>query len=101
MNTQAKVSIIFKRGHIVPRWCQVKTKDRKAQHCVTFGCDVAVTFIEGKIVIRMLTEGPLFKFRNAESSKRPMKNGTFKKTLTTIIGVTAIAAGYEGDIWPC
>ena len=34
--------MIFKKGHIVPRWCGVKTQDRKAQHCITFGCDVRI-----------------------------------------------------------
>lgn len=75
--------MIFKKGHIVPRWCGVKTQDRKAQHCMTFGCDVRVEIFKGHIVMHMLSAGSLFKGRWGGST-RPMKNGTFKKTLTTI-----------------
>lgn len=85
--------MIFKKGHIVPRWCGVRTQDRKAQHCMTFGCDVRVEIFKGHIVMHMLSEGTLFKGRGW--STRPMKNGTFKKTLTTIRGVHGISFGYK------
>ena len=41
------MGIIFKKGHIIPRWCHVKTTDRKAQHNCTFGCDVEVVLKGG------------------------------------------------------
>lgn len=87
--------MIFKKGHIVPRWCGVKTQDRKAQHCITFGCDVRIEIVRGHIVMHMLSEGVLLKCRSW--STRPMKNGTFKKTLTTIKLVHGISFGYKGN----
>lgn len=41
------MGVIFKKGHIIPRWCHVKTDDRKAQHNCIFGCDVEVTVFGG------------------------------------------------------
>ena len=85
--------MIFKKGHIVPRWCGVKTQDRKAQHCMTFGCDVRVEICKGHIIMQMLSEGACLIGRGIDGSTRPMKNGTFKKTPTTIKGVHVI--GYK------
>lgn len=87
--------MIFKKGHIVPRWCGVKTQDRKAQHCITFGCDVRIEIVKGHIVMHMLSEGACLEGRGRGWSTRPMKNGTFKKTLTVIKGVHVF--GYKGS----
>lgn len=85
--------MIFKKGNIVPRWCGVKTQDRKAQHCITFGCDVRIEIDRGHIVMHMLSEGACIKGRGWIT--RPMKNGTFKKTPITIKGVHIISFGYK------
>lgn len=72
--------MIFKKGHIVPRWCQFITKDRKAQHCVVFGCDVDVIRENGVIRVMVLScDGPMFNV--AMSPSRRMSNGTYKKTM--------------------
>lgn len=72
----------FKKGSIVPRRLGAAiTKDRKAQHCITFGCDVEVDHKR----FTALSEGPLLFLRQA---KRRMNNGTYKKTHLSITGVT-------------
>lgn len=64
---------IFKKGQIVPRRLKnVICSDRKAQHCVTFGCDVAR---DGNSYTS-LSSGPVFYVR---SVKRRMNNGTYKR----------------------
>lgn len=45
------MSIQFKAGHIVPRWCHAVAHKRRAQHLVRFGCDVSVTIKDGVVVI--------------------------------------------------
>lgn len=46
--------MIYKKGSIVPR-CLVRCKNRKTQHLIKFGCDVAVNRHERSIVA--ITDG--------------------------------------------
>lgn len=68
--------MIFKKGHIVPRWCHAVAGDRKAQHNIKFHCDVDVTHIDGVIHCKMLSEGALFYI--PIKITRKMRNGTLK-----------------------
>lgn len=88
MNTQAKVCIIFKKGHIVPRWCGALVSDRKARHCIVFGCDVAVTIVNGRAFLQHLTRGPLILISRAV--RRPMKNGSYKRVHTNLSLITSL-----------
>ena len=71
------MSIKFKKGHIIPRWCHVVSRDRKAQHNFKFGCDVDVSVVDGVVLVKMLTDGALISMI---SHSRRMKNGTKKKS---------------------
>ena len=71
------MSIKFKKGHIIPRWCHVVSCDRKAQHNFKFGCDVDVSVVNGVVLVKMLTDGALI---SVASQYRRMKNGTKKKS---------------------
>lgn len=70
------MSIKFKKGHIIPRWCHVTTTDRKAQHNCTFGCDVEVTLRDGSVRIYALTDGPIVHVRGRKGPSRKMKGGS-------------------------
>lgn len=72
----------FKKGHIVPRGIGVIISDRKAQHCVKFGCDVSIE----NGVIYAETNGYIIFVPS--SIKRKMKNKTFKKCFCEINNVT-------------
>ena len=71
------MSIKFKKGHIIPRWCHVVSRDRKAQHNFKFGCDVEVSVSDGVVVVKMLTDGAVI---STSGTYRTMKNGTKKKS---------------------
>jgi len=67
----------FKKGHIIPRWCNVIASDRKAQHNLRFGCDVELSITGNGVVVIF----PLSKELSVvELSKvnRKMRNGTVK-----------------------
>lgn len=69
---------MFKKGQIIPRRLRLAiTSDRKAQHCVLFGCDVRV---EGRKVTA-LSDGPAFYVKKVT---RRMNNGTFKECALTV-----------------
>ena len=68
--------MIFKKGHIVPRWCHAVASDRKAQHNIKFHCDVDVTHVDGVVRCKMLSEGALFYIPSKVT--RRMRNGTLK-----------------------
>ena len=72
------MGIIFKKGHIIPRWCHVKTTDRKAQHNCTFGCDEEVTLRDGSVRIYALTDGAIIHVRGRKGPSRKMKGGSTK-----------------------
>ena len=81
--------MIFKAGHIVPRWCNVKTTDRKAQHNIKFGCDVNVTPMpDGRVRVEALTSGALIYLPRYASRK--MRNKTIKKSKYYITDVIFI-----------
>lgn len=64
---------LFQKGSIVPRRLGlVMTTDRKAQHCLNFGCDV---YVDGK-TLYLIGDGSVFLVRRMG---RPMRNGTRKK----------------------
>ena len=76
----------FQSGQIVPRRLGFAlTKDRKAQHCITFGGHVKV---EGR-TITLLDEGPAIR---VGSIGRRMNNNTFKKSFVTIKNCQIIKA---------
>lgn len=84
------MGVIFKKGHIIPRWCRVVVQDRKAQHCFTFGCDVEVTPSNGSVRIAALSDGALIRFGwlNGRIARR-MKGGSTKYStahISNIIG---------------
>lgn len=71
----------FKKGQIVPRRLgRVLCNDRKAQHCVTFGCDVHV---DGH-VFTALSDGPAIYVK---PMSRRMNNGTLKNVRCTVEGI--------------
>ena len=72
------MGIIFKKGRIIPRWCHVKTVDRKAQHNCTFGCDVEVVVSGGVARMYALSSGHLIDIRGKRGSSRRMKGGSTK-----------------------
>ena len=79
------MGINFKKGHIIPRWCHVKTVDRKAQHCATFGCDVDVVITGGVVQIYALSHDAVINIRG--TPQRKMRNGTIKCTVAAIDNV--------------
>lgn len=84
------MGVIFKKGHIIPRWCGVVVSDRKAQHRFTFDCDVEVTPFSGSVRITALCDGALIRFggSNGRISRR-MKGGSTKYStahISNIIG---------------
>lgn len=72
------IGVVFKKGHIIPRWCHVKTDDRKAQHCVTFGCDVEVVFDGGVVRIFGTSDGAIIHVRGRKGPSRRMRGGSTK-----------------------
>ena len=72
------MSIKFKKGHIIPRWCHVKTSDRKAQHNCTFGCDVEVVVSNGVVKMCALSTGSLIHIKGKRGPSRRMKGGSTK-----------------------
>lgn len=78
------MGIIFKKGHIIPRWCHVKTVDRKAQHNCTFGCDVEVVVNGGVVKMYALSTGPLINVRGRRGPSRRMKGGSTKYSMVVV-----------------
>ena len=76
------MGIIFKKGHIIPRWCHVKTTDRKAQHNCTFGCDVEVVPMGAVVKMYALSTGPLIEIKGKPS--RRMKGGSTKYSMAVV-----------------
>lgn len=75
------MSEIFRKGQIVPkRLGHILFSDRKARHCVVFGCDVEVS---GHI-FTALTDGPILYVYGANGPGRHMRNGSFKKSNLTV-----------------
>lgn len=72
------MSTKFKKGHIIPRWCHVKTDDRKAQHNCKFGCDVEVTVLGGVVKVVALSPGPVICVTGKKGPSRRMKGGSIK-----------------------
>ena len=83
------MTIAFKKGHIVPRWCGVKVRDRKAQHNIVFGCDVEVGNVAGIVTVKALTCGSIFV---VNGPCRKMKNGTVKKSPVSIDSLSFVGA---------
>lgn len=82
--------IVFKKGHIIPRWCHVRAVDRKAQHCATFGCDVSIRVLGGVVEMRALSNGPLIVVDITRPQRR-MANGTYKRASVVVRGIIASA----------
>ena len=78
------MGIIFKKGHIIPRWCHVKTIDRKTQHNCTFGCDVEVVQMGSVVKIYALTTGPLIEIKGKRGPSRRMKGGSTKYSIAVV-----------------
>lgn len=78
------MSIKFKKGHIIPRWCHVKTVDRKAQHNCTFGCDVEVVVNGGVVIMRALSIGHVIEVGGRRGTSRRMKGGSTKYSMTVV-----------------
>lgn len=78
------MGIIFKKGHIIPRWCHVKTIDRKAQHNCTFGCDVEVVVSGGVVKMYALSTGHLIDIRGKRGPSRRMKGGSTKYSMAVV-----------------
>jgi hypothetical protein len=79
------MSIKFKKGHIIPRWCHVKTIDRKAQHNCTFGCDVEVVVSGGVVKMYALSTGHLIDIKTSKRGpSRRMKGGSTKYTKAVV-----------------
>ena len=78
------MGIIFKKGHIIPRWCHVKTTDRKAQHNCTFGCDVEVVPMGAVVKMYALSTGPLIEIKGKRGTSRRMKGGSTKYSLVVV-----------------
>lgn len=66
---------LFRKGQMIPKRLKMAFTHRRAQHCITFGCDVLV---EGR-VIRAVdpSSGPIMNIPAFISRKR--KNGTRQK----------------------
>jgi len=79
----------FNKGHIVPRWCGVKATDRKAQHTITFGCDVKISRTNDCVSVEALSCGSVIMIRNV---RRKMKNGTTKKSPIVIHDLNIVDA---------
>lgn len=79
------MGIIFKKGHIIPRWCHVKTADRKAQHNCTFGCDVEVVVSGGVVKMYALSTGHLIDIKTSKrGASRRMKGGSTKYSVAIV-----------------
>lgn len=87
---------LFKAGSIVPRRYNVKADSRKAQHHVTFGCDVEVTRVGDRVVVAAKSCGALFKI-GPHAPSVMMKNGTRKKSAICISDVTGDFSQVETD----
>lgn len=83
------MSVMFRKVSIIPRWCHVKTKDRKAQHCLRFGCDVEVNIDNGVIKMKALSDGTVIKIMKRVSRRM---NGGQKRYSETEIGTIHINA---------
>lgn len=78
--------MFYGKGKIIPR-SLIKTKHRKAQHNLKFGCDVDVI---GKKIIA-LTDGYIFDIPLVVFAVR--KNGTKQKSHTHIEGLDIVGLG--------
>lgn len=74
----------FNKGHIIPRWCHVKTADRKAQHCCKFGCDVEVVVSGGVVKMCAISAGTLIDIRGKRGPSRRMKGGSTKYSMAVV-----------------
>lgn len=89
--------IIFNSGHIIPRWCHVKTTDRKAQHNCTFGCDVEVVVSSGVVKMYALSTGNLIDIRGKRGPSRRMKGGSTKYSMAVVEHVYGDFSKIKGD----
>ena len=78
------MGIIFKKGHIIPRWCHVKTTDRKAQHNCTFGCDVEVVTMGSVVKMYALSGGTMIEIKGKRGPSRRMKGGSTKYSIAIV-----------------
>lgn len=88
---------IFKKGHIIPRWCHVKTIDRKAQHNCTFGCDVEVVLMGSVVKMYALSTGTLIEIRGKRGPSRRMKGGSTKYTKAVVEHIHGDFSRVSGD----
>ena len=87
---------VFRKGQIVPRRLRAgMAVDKKAQHVITFGCDVQV---DGR-TFRALSDGPVFCV--GRQPQRRMNNGTYKKCGAVFkdirVAIRAAMAAKEGE----
>lgn len=90
--------IKFPRGSVVPRWLNVKTSQRKAQHNLKFGCNVSIEWCTTEKRLIVFVESDGYVVVVPANLRRARRNGTKQKVHMIVRGLHVDSSRVKTEI---